>query len=368
MKKILAGYIYRLFRGLSFWVFVLSFIIVAGYLNYMEIWRDDFVTVTRTNETVYENGDPNYPVSADNVNQLRYSAIGVSPLDMYRFFSEPYEQETFDKLSKRPMVAFQEKDTFFGVLTYMIMVPAIFIAVYIPIFFGSLFSDNTVKNLIGSGHSRARIYSAALILTVLLDILLMIITVCIVVFWCLYFKWMPPVYLPMVATWLVAQLLAVVAISSIELAVLFISKKRTLAFIASFFIAIAFFMPNTFAVDAIYSNQIVDEECQIRYMALREEKGRNVFLYKFDPLTFEEGTYYEGERIDRIDSGLNPAVKYTLMTIIYMDPLLIYNSSFIIDQYMCYRDGIMAISMANSVIWVALSSVAAVAVFRKREI
>ena len=85
--------------------------------------------------------------------------------------------------------------------------------ILIPLFLGRLFSNGTIKNLIACGHSKTQIYLASLIFSFLLNIALIFITLIFFAIICLYFMWMPPVYLPVLLVMLLLdQLYAVVCL------------------------------------------------------------------------------------------------------------------------------------------------------------
>ena len=101
-----------------------------------------------------------------------------------------------------------------------------------------------------------------------------------------------------------------------------------------------------------------------------KNEGPNVLEDRFDVFTFREKTYYEGRELKLTNEGYMPPVqKFAWMAIIYMDPLMVERfESFGFEPYMNYREGLMAIELANNVFWILISSWIGLVVFKKREV
>jgi hypothetical protein len=99
------------------------------------------------------------------------------------------------------------------------------------------------------------------------------------------------------------------------------------------------------------------------------------FYEKLDLSEFSIKLFHEGKEIKvQGDSTLPPALKYTLLTAVYINPAMIHqlifpaNMDIEIPLYMICRDGLAAVNIACNIFWITLSSGFGVSVFRKREV
>ncbi len=355
MKKILTGILFRFFRSIETWVLVVLLLVATAYISYVEY-------VNTNNEFISDHS------------LTRYEELDVTVYDVYAFGCETLPEDTFNTLLGENVCAFDESELVFSILNDIPMVPVILMAIFIPVFFGRLFSDGTIKNLISSGHSRSRIYLASMLFSFVLNFIALVLNTSVYAIWCLILKWHPPVYLPVILVMLLIDLLLSFTISSWCLAVLFISKKRTLAFVASFLLAMSMFIYPTAVPETILlmTESINVESEDLEKIRKANEEAPYAFEEYFDLSQFSPKYRYKGETLSiTMDSSLPDGVRKALLLWIYSDPELIMHfgesiSSF--SPYVFYRDGLMTINVASNVIWIFAGNLLGVALFKKREI
>ena len=366
MKKILAGFCYRLLKGFELWAMIILMVLGSIYLNHASM-DGTFVTLTRTGQT--KQIDDLY-INKDNLDQYNFAGSGLDAKDFYSFRQEPIPQESFDELIVRWDVIQSETRILDDALHMPFLIPEILILIFIPLFFGRLFSDGTVKNLISSGHSKRTIYLSSLFMSFILDILLFAINILIFAGFCLYYQWKPPVYYPMMIAVLVVKLLIFFTSSSAILAVLFISKKKTVAVITGFllFFLLFFRIPNP-AVSCLTTYIDYDSEDHYEeYMSIVKEKGHNAIEHRVDLSVYATRSYLEGKEVMAFHSILPDPVRYILLAMIYLDPAQINHNDNAISLYLFFRDGPMAINAVSNLCWIIVLTSAGIIIFNKREI
>ena len=349
MKKILMGILFRFFRSIETWVLVVLLLVATAYTGYVEYMNTN-------NEFI---SDPSL---------IRYEELDVNAHDAYTLRCETMSEDKFNILMDENVCAKDEVNSVFSILNDIPLVPIFLMAIFIPVFFGRLFSDGTIKNLISSGHSRSKIYIVSLLFSLALNFITLTISTCVYAVWCLIVRWHPPIYLPVVLVILLIDLLLSFTISSWCLAVLFVSKKKTLAFVTSFLLAMSLFIyptavPETILVMSQSVNFDGDEIELIRAPYALEEY--------FDLSQYMPEYHYKGDTYRfAMDSTLPDGIRYTLLLFIYSDPALIMHSgeSLVYSPYILYRDGLMTINVASNVFWIFAGNIFGVAFFKKREI
>ena len=371
MKKIIEGFFYRMIKSYEFWGLIVLLVCSCIYIN-----ADMFANETSLHGPFYIEVDGvGKDVSGDEVKAYQFAATGVSASDAYKFGNEPIAQDSFDKLL--PAGNQSSDEIFFLIkgISSLNLIPTILMVLFIPIFFGRMFSDGTLKNLISCGHGKGKIYLASLIFSFALDMVMFLFNMIVYLIMIPINGWKPPVYLPVVLMMFAISVAMMLAITSVALAVLYASSKKTASFVAGFILALLLFFPVTLlAIDRIDMSYVLDENEQEHleeYRDILAEKGGNAFTYKCDPAAGTIIVYY-GDRIiiPAGNSSLSPAVKNTLLAVFYLDPTsctqLLKHAQF--SPYMAYRDGLMTISIASNIFWLLLSTAVGIIVFKKREI
>ena len=355
MKKILMGILFRFFRSIETWVLVVLLLVATSYISYVEY-------VNTNNEFIADHS------------LVRYEELDVTAYDVYALGCETLPEDKYNRLMEDNVSAPDEAKLVFSVLNDIPLVPIILMAIFIPVFFGRLFSDGTIKNLISSGHSRGKIYLVSLLFSFALNFLALLICTSVYAIWCLIIKWHPPIYLPVVLVMLLIDLLLSFTISSWCLAVLFISKKKTLAFVASFLLAMSLFLYPTAVPQTILimTESVNVENDDIVMLRKAYEEAPYALEEYFDLSQFAPKFRYKGETFSiTMDSSLPDGIKNVLLLWIYSDPAVIMHfgetmSSF--SSYIYFRDGLMAINIASNIIWIFAGNLLGVALFKKREI
>ena len=376
MKKILAGMLYRLFKGYEFWALMALVLISAFFLNLNQFKGEAIISISRSdNVDEIQSEFARDDINAGNVDNYRYKGLGVSAYDLYRAESEILTEDAFERIYYTDNYALTEVWTLLRMLGGLHSFPIILIIIFIPLFFGRLFSDGTVKNLIAGGHSKAKIYLASLLVMTAIDVLIILINIIAIAVLCLYFRWTPPVYLPVVLMLILIELLSIITVSSLCIAALFITMKKTAAFIASFVIGVISFVPVSYmAAVGIFLHEWRYDLQSEDYQTYNDNlclDNWNRFEKRLDVLNFSEEIYFDGKELKIYDDIKMPAAtKAMSLAVIYLDPFMSTNlfgdTSY--DTYMMYRDGLMAINVGNNVFWTVLSTAFGIVIFRKREI
>lgn len=355
MKKILSGILYRFFRSVETWVLVALILTATAYIAYAEYSSLDFADVFA-------------PTS------IRYEDLDVSAEDTYKYNYAELDEETYNKLDNDNVVAGSETDLILKLFNIFPLVPNVLMVIFIPVFFGRLFSDGTIKNLISGGHSKGSIYFSSLLFCMALNFVLLLLSVGIYVIWGLIYGWHPPIYLPIVLVMFLIDLLLSFTLSSFCLAVLFMSSKKTLAFIASFILVISLFLhPAVLPQLILTMTQQIDAEGEdINNIRKANDEAPYKLEIHFKYSEAEVEFHYEGDVYCFFgDSTLPKGVKNALLVWIYSDPGLTMNFGSTLTAagpYMLYRDGVMATNVINNVFWITAVNALGVIVFKKREI
>ena len=370
MKKILAGMLYRLIKGYEFWGLMVLVLISAFYLNYVQF--DNNLGIDASPDTsVYSQSDN----SAGSIDDYLFAGLGISAYDLYRADSEILPDDVFERLYRTDNIATSEIWFLFNTICGTHAFPILLIIIFIPLFFGRLFSDGTIRNLISSGHSKARIYLASLSVMAVIDILIILINIMAFALLCLVSGWKPPIYLPVVLLLYVIELLSIITVSALCIAALFITMKRTAAFIVSFVIGVMTFVPiSSMAAVGIqikewrYDYQRTDYQIYIDNYSTYDW---NHIEQHLNVLEFSKEIYLDGHELKVYDDTKMPAaIKTASMALIYLDPFMTSNlfGDPELDMYMLYRDGLMAINVGNNIFWIALATACGIVIFKKREI
>lgn len=375
MKKILSGMFYNLFRGFEIWL-LLILVVICGVFDDINNLRDcDVIAVGVFGETRdYSDEDRTLIISPDNIDQFCYKGSGVSAFDVYRYHIEPLPKDVYDKLGyDMYYVPHDEANTVFDRIKNLYIFPAILMAIFIPVFFGRLFSQGTIKNLLTCGYSKVMIYLASLIMSVVLDLALFLIRLLGFVLVCACLQWQPPVYLPVLIPSAVVSLLLLITISSFSLAALFISSKRTAAFVVGFIMAFsATISVSELASTFLWNYEVVRTSAAENedYMDFVKEQKQYLLEERFNFGNFSSDFYYGDKLIISLyaESSLPAPLKYVILALIYSDPALIQGADFMFEPYLMARDGLLYVSMGVNTIWIILSSGLGIAIFRKREI
>lgn len=375
MKKILSGMFYNLFRGFEIWL-LLILVVICGVFDDINNLRDyDVIAVGVFGETRdYSDEDRTLIISPDNIDQFRYKGSGISAFDVYRYHIEPLPKDVYDKLGyDMYYIPHDEANTVFDRIKNLYIFPAILMAIFIPVFFGRLFRQGTIKNLLTCGYSKVMIYLASLIMSVVLDLALFLIRLLGFVLVCACLQWQPPVYLPVLIPSAVVSLLLLITISSFSLAALFISSKRTAAFVVGFIMAFsATISVSELASTFLWNYEVVRTSAAENedYMDFVKEQKQYLLEERFNFGNFSSDFYYGDKLIISLyaEGSLPAPLRYVILALIYSDPALIQGADFMFEPYLMARDGLLYVSMGVNTIWIILSSGLGIAIFRKREI
>jgi ABC-type transport system involved in multi-copper enzyme maturation permease subunit len=357
MKKIISGMFFRLFKGMEFWVLIVLLLVSSFFVGYSRFKDQDFFSLERTETNIAR----------------RFESSDVSAFDAYRLDCEAMPADIYYKLSDDVSDAGGEVAFLFDLMASAQVMPVLLIMLFIPVFFGRLFSDGAIKNLMASGHSKGKIYLSALTVTYILDALMFIVSSLVMGFWCLYFGWNPPMYLPVVIPTFIVEMLLVMTLSAVSIAILFVSKKKTLAFIVGFILLLSLRVSVTsviFSAMSLSQNiNVYGDEYEF-FKKVREEEPYEI-EQRFNFSEAKVDVYYKGQDISFIeDSVLPPVVKNICLAIAYADPALLRNLLGVIGptQYMLVRDGIVGLNGAANIFWIAVSTFCGIIVFKKKEI
>lgn len=379
MKKILAGMFFRLVRGYEIWALIGLFLFAAIYLTHTDVMTLDYLSAKYTPGYTYsyDYGKGETVISNDNADQFCYKNSGISAFDIYRARVEKIPQDEFDRLNdelfNNPV---REMEKIYQVIQRSFLIPAVLMAIFIPVFFGRLFSDGTIKNIVACGYSKGKIFFASLVMTAILDIALILSSFLIIAGICIWLKWQPPIYLPVLISAAVISVLLLFTITSVCMAVMFAGAKKTIAFVAGFIMLVVRFYPvSFFCTSLLWMGQYlpVSEMDQDVLEQLKKE-GRGSLEIRFDLSQFVDKYYLNGEEIRYVwkeENDLPPAVTKPLIALIYLDPFLVdldYNVYMGFTPYLMYRDGLMAINIASNIFWICCINGLGILVVNKREL
>ena len=377
MKKILCGMFYRLFKGFELWA-LLALMFVSSLIAYFSIISDrDFISVRKSDSVIHTDYyGKEIDITASNVKQYCFESLGISAYDAYRAEVEVIPDSVENILNGRFNFVDEELYLLFRAIGNLFLLPSALMAIFIPLFFGRMFSDGTLKNIISCGHSKGMIYLSSLLVTIMLDTVLFIMNLSAMVFWCAFFEWKPPIYLPVVISMILLMHLLVLTLSSICLAVLFAGSKKTASFVAGFLLVLYIIIPGTAIAASILGSAYYSIDSRKEdFNELREimsTNRQNELEQRFDILEFDFNYYYQGRKLDIYGDYVDfPVAKYMIIAMIYSDPGMIAHFETVnigIPEYMMARDGLYAINFASCTFWLTVSTGIGYLVFRKREI
>lgn len=389
MRKILAGLWFRLVKGYEIWVLIALLLFAGLYIDHSFLCTYSFLNLVRVKDCVVTESsdfyDKTYDLSAHSIKDYRFETQGISALDLYKFGTEALPEESAEKIISENNCAYIEINAFVFMIVTSVSIPMVLMMIFIPVFFGRMFSDGTIKNYIAGGHSKGKVYLSSLVFTFCIDLFLIFVNLLIFGFWCLYYEWKPPFYFPVVLALLISSILLLFTITTLCLALLFLSTKQTVALIIGFLVSLYCLMGGTTLSlrSNIYDSQEVNEAGYQEYADIYLKNSKAYFDQRFDLSEFAVRTSYKGREFKLFnDSNLPPVYKNSLLALIYTNPLLVYelseanivsdvffSSSYNdITPYMMCRDGIIAINIASSIFWISLMSGVVILVTRKREV
>lgn len=360
MKKVISGFFFRFFKGIEIWVLLSLMLIASVYINYQLI--------------EYELGffSEKYSDNYEEHDYYKFSELGVSAHDTYWYCYEPVPNESYERLSIPNTCAPIEPGVFDVALSLNIIVPSVLMMVFIPVFFGRMFSDKTVKNYISCGLSKGMIYIASVIFACIVDTVLYFTGLFAFALVCVLAGWMPPIYLPVVLPVILVTLLLLFTMSSVCLAALFISYSERLSLVTGFLMLILMFIPvSAYSYFKVNESYGYDFDSQDEYIQIVKEKGGNVFSSKLDPTELIIRTYY-GDKDLKIygESSLTPGERASALAVVYADPFIaeyIINSN-TLPACLLLRDGFMAINAASNVFWIVFFAYTGITFFKRREL
>lgn len=375
MRKLLAGYLFRMIKSPVMWA-LLALSIVASVCFTSFLFQDSCVPVIRSKDYFYLDGNNGKEVLvySGNAKKYRFENLGVSAYDLVRSGVEPIDQEAYDRIHNEVSTAYEEEWTINSFAPSLHYASAIVIALIIPVFFGSLFSDGTMKNLVTCGYSKRTIYLSALIYSFIVDSIMIFLNIIVFIWFCICYEWKPPVYVPMLLVAILVDMFVVFNVSAVVVSALFASARRTVAIIVGFLMLVFVFFDSNPIVD-FYENHIIESDREqaeyYEYDRLAKQYGYNVFERKIVLSDLDYETYFNGKRIiSSHDTDLPETAQHVLVTLIYLDPVLIVRGGAGIAsaEYMYYKSGIPAITIACNALWIAVSSGIGITFFKKRDL
>ncbi len=379
MKKILAGMFFRLVRGYEIWALIGLFLFAVPYLTYEDVMTLDYLSAKYTPGYTYsyDYGEGEKVMSNDNADQFCYKNSGISAFDIYRARVEKIPQEEYDRLHvEMGNNPFYEMEKIYQVIQRSFLIPAVLMTIFIPVFFGRLFSDGTIKNIVACGYSKGKIFISSLVMTAILDIALILSSFLIIAGICIWLKWQPPIYLPVLISAAVISVLLLFTITSVCMSVMFAGAKKTIAFVAGFIMLVVRFYPvSFFCTSLLWMGQSLSvAEMDQDVLEQLKKEGRGSLEIRVDLSQFVDKYYLNGEEIRYVwkeENDLPPAVTKPLIALIYLDPFLVdldYNVYMGFTPYLMYRDGLMAINIASNIFWICCINGLGILVVNKREL
>lgn len=367
MKKILAGMLYRLFRGFEVWALIALLLFSSFFL--FECMNSHDVVNGHCTQMLLGGRETDFD-GPEDVREYCYANMDIDVSYAYKYSNMPLEPELYAKI--RNSFIPSETEALTSVIMDLPIFPVMLIAIFIPVFFGRMFSDGTIRNLITSGHSRGRIYFTSLLLAMVIDTLMMLISVGMVALLCLYFRWLPPVWLPVDLPLLLLDLFILYIVSALCIAVLFVSKKMTATFAVGFvmFAWVLFPFDATIMAVVIESYTCTANENREFYDNVKE-KGMVSVEYSFVLQDYNLIMECDGATLGKRESSLKPAVKNSLIACIYSSPLCASHSLkyyFGYCEYRVTKDGLVGLNLAVDILWMLIPTAAGYLIFRKKEL
>ena len=217
MRKILAGLWFRLLKGYEIWALIALLLFAGLYIDHSFLNTWSFLKLVRVKDVVFTDGDISvvtdsnewgvmtYDLYTHNIKDYRFESQGISALDLYRYKTEALSEETSDVIT-RYSTAYNELTVFSFMIVSSVSIPMVLMMIFIPVFFGRMFSDGTIKNYLACGYDNRKLYLSSLLFTFCIDLFLVFVNLLILGFWCIYYEWKPPFYLPVLSALLLSSI------------------------------------------------------------------------------------------------------------------------------------------------------------------
>ena len=168
MKKIITGLFFRLIKGFEIWALIALLITASFAINLQQAYDQVFLYLYRTEDKMTVSAsDGDFVVDADNVRQYCFENSGMSAYDYYRKSIEPVPEISDN--GQNILFGYDEMMFLASSVSIQIVVPSILIVIFMPVFFGRVYSDGTMKNYLACGISKGTIYLSSLVFSFALD-------------------------------------------------------------------------------------------------------------------------------------------------------------------------------------------------------
>jgi len=363
MKRIISGFAFRAIRTPILWILVA-----------VTIWAVIANTFSRSTSYEYVEGEGSYTfrnaVAEDPEITAEYA---------YKIIDDP---SAFDKDStetKKILSISQEINEYTYLHMVVVILPDIAVVLFVTFFFGRLFSDGTVRNLVASGHSKRYVFLASSIFSAFISLFFQIISLTTLAVSLRIFEWQPPIWMPLDLTMDLTYCLLTILIASLILLLLFSTGKQILSLVVGVILFLTVFTGSSGVTIAM----LTIKERDLNFQKISEYREDNPDKkidvdYNMDYITLR-GSYtltVDGEQIDAEPfyreynkgyvSGNNRRFMLTLLNI---NPITIhYYELSGLSLYELYSNGRYAFAAGVDIAWIVLFTGAGTIIFNKKEL
>ena len=249
------------------------------------------------------------------------------------------------------------------------IIVAILASIYISMFAGKFFDEGAIRNLIITGHKRGSIYLSVLVVNIVSTLMMSVAAFISTAVYVWAGNLNPIIWWPYVLIMMGVMYLTALAITSLTLLVMFISRRTYVALIAAVVLMAGTAMvPLVLLSDVETLSYVMSDEL---FTTPELFANLNDTLISFDDRNYRQVYIKDGEEL-KLNRTFNDLSDYSKLKIYITKsmPMSVVNEYivFSMNPYVMTVSGASLRYTAVSVIWIAASAVAGVFFFHKKDI
>lgn len=348
MKKILTGFLYRAVRTWELWLSV-AFMIFACSFN---VLFDKYVVPDLTADYHLE----------------------TSVTEAYRVAEE--WRSTGDPLIDQKIFSLCKTLDTGGLIAIIVSI------LFAALFFGKLFSDGAIRNLVVTGYSKKEIFRSTVIFALGASLVMHLTGVITTIISILISGWKIPIYLPVLATMYLYMFMLGTTVISLLILLLFLTKKEIVALIATAGVVLTMFGGSTLlTASALLKDERIFDVRSVRQYTEEHPDNEVKLVYEFDIKNFRNKIVLldNGEPVkEEIYLGkpnphyISGTLRNILILTIYSNPAslllltLLMTNDF--THYRNYKEGLCYFFCLICLIWSSIFFIAGNTVFERKEL
>lgn len=368
MKKILDGFFYRLIKSIEFWGMIILIIVISFFMTRTNVINSSLYFYTGDSSYV-KIGDITF--TPEQISDMTFRNSGLTAREAFTDFGEEKGLDEYNRL-----IIVDEVYTVMHTMLASFIAPSLILCIFITVFFGRLFSDGTIRNIVSCGHKKIYVYLSSILLTLILSVITFFLGSLSGGAACLSIGWFPPFYIGALLPYMTVNFLAMISYTSAVLAILFLFKSRTVSIIAGFALILGILFLCPIVINWLSVSEREMDTSSSEFMEFRDiTKETGEYDLRFDPIRFEyhfftgekEYDFFTGEEIPYALKGIP---RYLMIGLTYMNPSTPY--SFILSQVIECNDlmdyHVLEYNCLGQAALITVTDLAALLLFKRKEL